>query len=358
MRTRARVGIATVAGACALAFAGSALAAINPKLVVVAPPATGAGPAVSVTATVGADDDPLAKVQIYAPLGYQLNAPSPGARIGTVKATARAADLGNAVLPLTGTIVAVDPSTLAAQSARCDNVTHAATWVMNLTAAGQTLQIPMFIDQTTGPEAQLAVYKIVICLPPPDVPQGTPGRAQFGAKLLSAQFDMNAFTNPVASGEYRWRSLWTPYTPATGAPNAAGTVEAQSLVRLPTSLTLTVTKKRVVVRGAVKALVTVSGKLTQAGKGVPAMRVTVEAGRSKTTLSRLKSVLTRSDGSYVKKLYIARKTVFMAESSMALQTLGATGCTPSFGPAIRCVSAIVGGNHVLSSLQTATPYRR
>src|SRR5438105_5017588 len=72
---------------------------------------------------------------------------------------------------------------------------------------------------------------------------GRPGRAAFGAKLLTAVFTSNAFTNPPATGDYRWRALWTPYTPRTGSPNAAGSVETQSLVRIPTQLTVTAKKK-------------------------------------------------------------------------------------------------------------------
>jgi len=353
-----RTVIAAAAGACMLAFAGTALAAINPKFIVVAPPSSGAGPAVSITADLKETDDPVAKVQIYAPLGYQLNSPAVGTKVGDVTARARAADLGNAVLPLKGTIVAVDPSTVATQSAQCDPVTHAATWVMNLTAAGQTLQIPMFIDATSGAEAQLAVYKIVVCLPPPDVPSGTPGRAQFGAKLIFAQFDVNAFANPPANGEYRWRSLWTPYTPSTGSPNAAGTVESQSIVRLPTQVTIKATKVKVHQKGKVRTLVAISGRLSQSGKAYPAAKVSVQDGKTKKSLYRLKAVFTKKDGSYLKKLYITKPSWFMTEISMPLRELGAAGCQASFGPAVKCVSAFIGGNHIWSNVVKVTPYKR
>ena len=224
MRTWIRTAIAAAVALCTLAFAGSAFAAITPKFIVVAPPNVGQG-AVSITADLNRNDDPLAKVTMYVPTGFQLNAPPVGQKVGDVTARAQAADLGNAVLPLRGTIVAVDPATLAAQSAQCDDVAHAATWMMNLTAAGQTLQVPMYIDKTSGAEASFGLYRLVICLPPPDVPTGTPGRATFGAKLLFAQFDVNALANPPATGEYRWRSIWTPYTPApaprTGPPRSS-----------------------------------------------------------------------------------------------------------------------------------------
>jgi hypothetical protein len=357
MRTRIRTGIVAAVGALLLAFAGSASAAIAPKFIVVAPPHVGQG-AVSITADLNQNDDAVAKVTMYVPLGYQLNAPNVGQKVGDVTARARAADLGNAILPLTGTIMAVDPASVAAQSAQCDDVVHAATWVMNLTAAGQTLQIPMFIDATTGAEAALAVYKIVVCLPPPDLPAGTPGRATFGAKLVFAQFDVNALANPPATGDYRWRSLWTPYTPGTGTPNAAATVEAQSLVRLPSQVTLRAKKVKVHKKGKVRTLVALSGRLSRNFVGAPGVRVSLQDGKSKKTLYRLKAVFTKKDGSFVKKLYVAKKSWFMAEVQTPLQALGAAGCQASFGPAVKCVSAFVGPQHILSQVVRVTPYRR
>ena len=62
-----------------------------------------------------------------------------------------------------------------------------AVWIMNLSVAGQTLAVPMYVNPTVGPEQALGGYKLSICLPPPDVPVGTPGRAFQGAQLLDAQ---------------------------------------------------------------------------------------------------------------------------------------------------------------------------
>lgn len=354
MRHVLRLGVAAVAGVVALAFAGGAVAALNPKFIVVSPPNTNQG-ATSITASVNPTDDAVAKVTMYAPLGYQLNAPDPGTKVGNVKATAQAADLGGSVLPLTGQIMATSPTDPAVvqASAACDNTEHSAVWTMQLAAAGQQLAIPMFVDQTTGVEAKLAVFKIVICLPPPDVPAGTPGRSAFGAKLLSASFDVNAFTNPPASGEYRWRSVWTPYTPKTGQVNTAGTVESQSVVRLPTSVTIAVKKQHVVFRGKRRTLVTVTGKLSEAGMPIPAEQVSLQVGPSKTRLTRLKAVMTTKNGTFVKKLYLEKPRWFMAEVVLPTRVTGSAKCTASFQ--VSCVSSFIGGVHVLSQVVHVTP---
>ena len=108
-----------------------------------------------------------------------------------------------------------------------------------LQAAGQTLELPVFVDQmTTPPESAFASSKIQACLPPPDVPPGTPGRASFGFKLLQVDFKVNGVYASAGTGQPRWRMLATPYTPGLGSPNAAGTIEAQSVIGFPRSVTL------------------------------------------------------------------------------------------------------------------------
>jgi len=45
---------------------------------------------------------------------------------------------------------------------------------------------PLYVSPTSGTEAALGAYRRVICLPPADVPVGTPGRSGFGAQVLDA----------------------------------------------------------------------------------------------------------------------------------------------------------------------------
>ena len=48
------------------------------------------------------------------------------------------------------------------------------------------------------------------CLPPPDVPVGTPGRATFGFKLTQVNFKVNSVFTSDGTAEARWRVLATP----------------------------------------------------------------------------------------------------------------------------------------------------
>src|SRR5438309_7909126 len=237
------IRFATLAGAllASLAFAGTALASFSPKLVVssLTPQATGGGPT-RIGVIVSNADDPTAKISFYIPTGYQIGTPAAGTKLGDVTATAAAADLGGAVLPLTGELDAIAPTaTTTAAAAQCQ-VTPAQTWDLHLTAAGQTLDVPLFVVAAAAPEAAAGYQtKLVICLPPPDVPAGTPGRAAFGAQLLDAQFTVNnIFSTPSGGGLLRWESLFTPYNAGKGTVNAVGTFEARAFVPLPVGLSL------------------------------------------------------------------------------------------------------------------------
>ena len=127
---------------------------------------------------------------------------------------------------------------IATASTQCTGTaTHTAYWVLILQAAGQTLELPVFVDTVTTPPANaFAAASIQACLPPPDVPVGTPGRATFGFKLTQVNFKVNSIFTSPGTAEARWRVLATPYNPGKGTPNAAGTVEAQSVVAFPRSV--------------------------------------------------------------------------------------------------------------------------
>jgi hypothetical protein len=342
MKKTSRLALAAGAGALALAFTGSAFAAYSPKLFVrTTTGAAGAGSGVTIDVRVGATDDPTAAVSIYVPNGYQLNSPAAGTDIGDVDATASAADLAGAVLPLKGDLLVVAPATYATLQAQCGVAVVAATWDLHLTAAGQTLDVPVFVVATAGAEQAIGQYKLVICLPPPDVPAGTPGRATFGAKLLTAKFNSTAFTNPTATGEYRWRSLWTPYVPSAGVVNRAGTVEAQAVVFFPTQLALAAKKtvKHVKVKGKLKpvTIVSVTATLTQNGAGLAGTRVSI-LGNGKL----LKTIATNASGKVTITGTVTGKLVFTAKATLADRDLGTAGCTQSFPP-VPCIDATVAG---------------
>jgi len=367
MKKSIRIALFSGAILASLAFAGSALASYAPKLIIssAAPQAAGGGGPTRLGVVVSNADDPTAKVSIYVPTGYQIGSPAPGTKLGDVTATASAADLGGAVLPLTGELDAIAATTATNTAAAQCGVTPSQTWDLHLTAAGQTLDIPMFVVAGAANEVSAGYQtKLVVCLPPPDVPAGTPGRAVFGAKLLSATFTSSAVTQPTSTGDYHWTSLWTPYNPGKGTPNAAGTVEAQSVRHIPTQIQLTVTKKKLtsykrvkgkrvkVIRTQVKFSSHVSENsappsnatitTTAAGKrvGGASGSFILAAGKSATVVAT--AVVDSDSGS------VPTGQPTNAAADLFFHDLGSGSCTPTTAltGGLPCIDATVGGETI------------
>ncbi len=376
MRRTYRFALLAVAALATLGFASSAFASFAPKLVVSGstPQAAGSGGAVRLGVVAQNADDPTARVQIYIPSGYQVATAAPGTKLGTVTATASAADLGGAVLPLTGELDAIPPN--AAAAAQC-GVTPAQTWDLHLTAAGQTLDVPIYVVAGSAAETAAGFQtKLVVCLPPPDVPAGTPGRATFGAKLLSAQFDASAITQPVATGDYRWTSLWTPYNPGKGTANAPGTVETQAIRHIPTQVKQTVSKKklttyRTVRRNGKKVRIKVirtqvkfSATADANGAAPSSAAITTTAAGKKVGGASGSFILAAGKSATVTATALVNHGASVPTGQAATAAdlyyadLGAAACTKTtiFG-GLPCVDATVGGETIKAS-QVVVGYKR
>jgi hypothetical protein len=367
MRKTIRFALLLGASLTSLAFASSALASFSPKLIVssATPQGAAGGGAVRIGALVSNADDPTAKVSIYVPTGYQVNTTTGvGTKLGDVTATASAADLGGAVLPLTGELDVAAPD--AAAAAQC-GTTDVQMWNLKLTAAGQVLNVPMHLVQAAGPEAASGFsYKLVICLPPPDVPAGTPGRAQFGAKLLSASFTVSAITQPTAAGDSRWTSLWTPYNPGKGTPNAAGSVETQAVRHIPTLVKLNVTKKKVTkfkrIKGkrhkVVTTLVKTNATVTENGAAPGSAVITTTAAGKKVGGASGSFVLASGKSAKVTATAVVDSDTgnvptgqpANAAADLFYHDLGATACVKSaIFQGLPCVDATLGGVTISAS---------
>ncbi len=293
-----------------------------------------AGALTTVKASLDPNDDPTASVRIFAPVGTQLTtSQAPGAVLGPVRAIVKALDLAGADLPLEGQLVVAAPGQVPASTvAACiGGATPIATWVMVLTAAGQTLTVPTYLVATTGAQAALGPAYIQICLPPPDVPVGTPGRATFGAKVYSAELAITGVFSTVAAGA--WVSFWTPYTPNVGAVNVAGTVASPAAIA-PGSLTLTARRAG---KGA-----TLAGIVTQGGQPRAGAAVTIFGAAKSTGLKRLGRVTSNASGRFAFRAKTG--TFFRADAAAAPGTAAAvcTQLSAALAP-VPCVNATVNG---------------
>ncbi len=321
MKTLLKLAVLALVSTTALALAGNALA--TQKLSVTQTTTT-----LTIKDSQAQTDQQPAKITIYVPSGYSINASAtPGTRIGAASGTVFSRD-ANIPLPLSGDVIVAPPST---NAPGCAVGTHLAVWILSLAVAGQTINLPVHVDQTAGAEAALGAYKLVICLAPDDVPPGTPGRSPNGARLLDAGLTVeNVFTVPA--GESIWKAITTPYAPATGVPNVAGTVETRSFV---SSGAVTIAKK---ITSKTKRTLRLSGKVSQAGAAVAGAQVSILIN-GKTSKFKAR---TSAAGTYALSLRKTGKkstTTFQARVTVSERDVTSSGCaTPSL-PGVACVSA-------------------
>jgi hypothetical protein len=337
MRKQIWTVVAGVAAVAALVAVPAAMAAYTSAKLEV----TQAGAATTVKASLSPDDDPTARVAIAAPTGTQLTTTqAPGTVLGPVQAIVKALDLAGADLPLTGQLIVAAPGQVpaATQAACIGSTTPLATWVMVLTAAGQTLTVPTYL--LPQPNPQLGPASIAICLPPPDVPVGTPGRATFGAKVYSAQLTINGVFGSVASGA--WIASWVPYNPGVGTPNVAGAVVSPAAIA-PGAVTLTA--KRSGKRGVGAIL---SGRVTQGGQGRSAT-VTIFGSSRATGLKSVGRARVTASGAFT---FRAKTGTFFRATAAAAPGAAPQVCTqlqPLIGAA-RCVNPTANGFTVKSKV--------
>lgn len=323
----------------ALAFAQGAFAANSGTISVSHDPMVLAGSqSTTLHITLPQSDDPIAAINIYTPSGYQYNlAQAPGTTIGTVDSTAFSHTAG-LTLPLSGNVVVGNPASFTQQSTQCTGVpTSAAVWVLNLSVAGQTIQLPVYVNPTAGAEQVLGAEKISVCLPPWDIPEAQGGAAQ-GAQVLDVRFTVNGvFTTPNAGGLLKWDALFTPYTPKTGKANPAGTFEARGFVPLPVILGLHPTYL------SKTNTFQLNGKVTEGGLPVPNLTVHISRGIGASRLTQQSSTRTNASGSYKTAGHLKpRKTTYFRINASMPEHDYAAGCQNPAPAAVApggCVSA-------------------
>ena len=319
---KARLAVISLAALIALAVAATASAAYGTAALSVS---YAPGGVTRIVAASDAADDATARAAIIIPNGTTLTtSAAPGTKVGTVKAQVSALALGGALLPLAGDIMVAAPGTVpaASQTACIGALPVTTTYLLVLSAAGQTINLPAYVTPAEATLSALGTSQLVFCLAPPDIPTDK-GGATFGAKFLSADMSFTGVFSPLTTTA--WFGFWTPWTPLTGVVNQAGTVVSTNLI-LPGTVTLK--GKRV------KGKITLTGKASQGGVGDPYL-VRVSGGVGAKPLKFMKAV--RADKNGIWKLTLAanaKQTRFQAKTGDSEFTFGgkdaADFCTAAF----------------------------
>jgi hypothetical protein len=349
MKRLTRLTVLASAAALALVVVATAAASYTPSMGIFQATYKPAG-AGKVTIVVAQEtaDDPTARIVIYAPQGYKATlTQAAGTQIGTVSAEVQVLDLSTNVIPLSGPVRVDNPANWTAQANLCTpGVAPEAVWTLNAGVGGQVNIIPVFVSHTTGPEAAFSSVKMTVCFRDPTLPQNDPRRSPNGTKFLEADFSVQGvFTNSSTAGNQIWRTLFTPYTPRTGTPNAAGTREAQGVVPIPFKISVKRTKAR---RGFFRlaGVVNIAGS---APSGALLRLYSGVRGKNGITFKPIASTKTRR-GKYVFNRRLPRKvTYFLVERPPSLAACAS--------PLVPCTTAIV-SNAISKVVRIAPPRRR
>jgi hypothetical protein len=225
-------------------------------------------------------------------------------------------------------------------------------WLLHVTVSGQTIDVPVYIDPTSGTETALGATKLVLCLSDPYDTAPASIRAPFGVKLINAKMTLNSgvITNPSSAGTFLWRATITPWNPATPAPDAAKTVEVQSIVTLPATATLKATVKTKKVKKAKKNTVLLSGTVTANGAPVAGASVAIFAGTKKVA-----TVKTNASGGFSTTLALTKAATFTATATVAQSDTTCVTPLPASQVPGGCASATIGGYAVSSNAAAAKP---
>lgn len=287
-------------------------------------------------------------ISIYVPAGYTAALAQPaGSQIGTVHADLQALAISpDAIISADGAVlVAPDPNaaslTAAAQQCTQTSAAHAATWLLHVTISGTTLDVPIWVDPTSGAATALGVAVMQLCLPDPYDNAPAASRSAFGAKIINAQMNLNPAVLSGPGG--LWRSVITPWNTASPQPDLAHTVEAQSIVSSgATKVTLKAKK-------AGKGKVTLSGTVSTGADAAAGASVALTAnGKSVGT------VTTSSNGTFSKTVTITKPTKFQAKAKVAQRDTACVSPLPSSQVPGGCIGATIAASSA-STVVTAKP---
>ena len=345
------------AGSASLALA-SGVPAKTPQLVVSGATEIGASAATVIRVKEEKTDAAPFRTSIYLPSGYVANlGQSAGTQVGTVTMSVQQLALSPDAIDVAGTMLTDTPSKYAGNL--CAPGKHAAVWLLHVIVQGATFDVPAYVDPTTCNEAAFSSAKVVLCLSNP-YEQAAPGtRAPFGVKFVDTRMTLSAgvFTNPTVAGSFVWRAVITPWTANGAAEDAARTIEAQSIVNIPSSLSLKATVQTIRHtkhgRETVTNSVLLSGKLLEDLKGVAGARITFYAN-GKTA----GSAPTAASGAFSRTKGLAKRMTLKAIATLPTRETGCVHPLPATAAPAGCVAATIAGYKLSSNIITATPKRR
>jgi hypothetical protein len=358
MRRTLRLTLLAGAGAASLAFASAALGAFSPSLSITRTDNAATGDVnTDVTYAQTQADDPVARVFIYVPPGYSatLNQAA-GAQIGTLEGQVFAAEISS-VVPVNGAIIVGDKTSaplMAAATACTGTATHDAIWILNVSAAGSTLQVPAYVDVVAG--VPFTSASVAFCL-------SHPSAVVFKIRLLNATLHIaNVFAPPASPASYRWTAVNTPWDPDHPTVNGAATIQTQAFDRAPADGSFSATRSKKVRKVKHKKytdyfytyFAKVSGQVTAGGDPAADADATLFVNGTKGPTGT-----TDASGNFSKTVKLTKTSTFSMQFARASTGLVGATCDPRLPfpgtvTLMPCGAITEGGFNVTTDEQTVT----
>ena len=292
-----------------------------------------AGTTTTFKLTQSSSDDALALARIFVPTGTTLTTTqAPGTVLGPATGLLKLLGLAGAEVPVEGNVVVAASGQIpaASQQACTQGVAPLASWFLEVSVAGNTIRVPIYLVPTSGAQTALGPAFIAACFTSPYLTPaqgGLTGQPQ----LVNAEFGIQGVFSRVAAGAFV--ATITPWIVGTGVPNLAGTVATPAALT-PGAVTAAAR------RSGVGAIVT--GRVTQSGQARGGATVTIFGGPRAGSLRRLGRVNVTASGAFT---FRARTGTFFRANAVAASAAAPPLCA-QLGPAlapIPCVNPTING---------------
>jgi hypothetical protein len=361
MSHRFRAALVGLAVAFVLAPAGqSGTAAFNsPRLFASQPEQANR---VTLLYTQSTADDPVARIVHYVPVPYRTNLDA------TVSGPVGSATLRGTPAEQLGDNAATSPAdTMFSANGRQARIGDAVAGclgrplgetgrylVLRLRDAGNDVawDVPAYVERMTAATDFGADATISVCFGPSDVPAANPSRTpgDFDVRELELRFT-RFFTSPKR-GLQRWSTLVTPYQARTGRVNDAGTVELQSAIVYPRSVSLASPVRTRLTAGT--ATFRFTGNVVTAAAERP--RVSLFRGFNRTSVgssSAQASPIRVGAGRFTKVHTVKRAAApqtfwFQVRAYVQNAVQGRAGCDDAYHTEVQCIQATRAGYMVRS----------
>ena len=371
MSFRFRGALVALAAIAVLAQSGTATAAFDsPRLFASQPEQANR---VSLLYTQSTADDPVARIVHYVPVPYRTNVdaavtgPVGSATLRGTPAERLGDNAANANLVLSGIVETARADTAFSVNGRQARISEVVSGclgrplselgrylLLRLKDAGNdvTWDVPAYVERLTPATDFGADATVSVCFGPSDVPAANASRTPGGFDVRELELRLNRLFTSPKRGLQRWSTLVTPYQARTGRVNDAGTVELQSAIVYPRSVTVAAPVRTRLTAGT--ATFRFTGNVVTASADRPRVSLFRGFNRTNAGSATAQASSIRVGAGRFTKVHTVRRAArpqtfwFQVRAYVPNAVQGRDGCDDAYHTEFQCIQATRAGYMVRS----------